>query len=394
MTSLAAIEYLQSAEGEEQFRAAADIDLSGSALVREISRLRQRLSPEQASAVVEQVALRRRAGAKFSHAEEMLFTSDGLEQSSGELLAEHSAERFSGSAHVADMCCGIGGDSLALARLSHVVAYDSDPVCLACARHNARVLGLDCRIDFEDADVQELDSGALHQRSVDAIFFDPSRRSQGRRIYSLDAYHPPVSLIDRWLPVLPAICVKIAPGVDRNEVRWDCEQEFVAVGPDLKEGLLWFGPLAQNARRATVLPSGAALVNQRAGQAAAGEPTAWLYDPSPAVTRAGLVAELALLLGAWQLDERLAYLTGPQLVETPLARAYAIESWQPFGLKRLQAQLRTLDTGRIEVHRRGAPIEPAELERRLRLDGRGFRLVFITRLRGRLISIICHPPAV
>jgi hypothetical protein len=110
------------------------------------------------------------------------------------------------------------------------------------------------------------------------------------------------------------------------------------------------------------------------------------------VNRAGLVAELALLLGAQQIDERLAYLTGAELVETPLARAYAIESWQPFGLKRLHAHLRALDVGRVEVHRRGAPIEPAELERRMRLDGKGFRLVFITRLRGRLIAIVCRPP--
>jgi THUMP domain-like/RNA cap guanine-N2 methyltransferase len=393
VTAIAAIEYLQSAAGEEQLRAVAEFDLSDNALLREITRLRKKLSAEQAAAVMEQAALRRRAAAKFSRAAEMLFTPDGLEQSSGELLAGHSAGRFSGFSRVGDLCCGIGGDTLALALHARVASFDNDPVCVACAGHNARIYGLETRIELQLADVQEINTSALHQKSIDAIFFDPSRRSEGRRIYSIDAYHPPVTLIDRWLPEIPAIGVKIAPGVEREQVRWECEQEFVAAGSDLKECLLWFGPLAQTTHRATVLPAVATLVKQQPGPTAVGEPAAWLYDPSPAVTRAGLVAELAQLLGARQLDERLAYLTGTQLVETPLARVYAIESWQSFGLKRLQAHLRSLEVGRVEVHRRGAPIEPAELERRLHLEGKSFRLVFVTRLRGRLISIICHPPA-
>jgi THUMP domain-like len=108
------------------------------------------------------------------------------------------------------------------------------------------------------------------------------------------------------------------------------------------------------------------------------------------VTRAGLIWELALMLGARQLDPRLAYMTAPERVDTPLARAYAVESWMPFNLKRLQARLRSLGAGRVEVHRRGAPIEPAELERQLRQEGSARRLVFLTRLRGRMIAIICH----
>src|SRR4029453_15139138 len=38
------------------------------------------------------------------------------------------------------------------------------------------------------------------------------------------------------------------------------------------------------------------------------QPGAFLLDPSPAVTRAGLVEELARDLGAWKLDPRIAFL--------------------------------------------------------------------------------------
>jgi hypothetical protein len=393
MFTLAAIEYLQSPNGAEHLRSAAALDLRGPALLRELSRLRKTLSAEQASAVLEQTALRRRAADKFTHAAAMLFTAEGLEQSSGELLADHAARRYRHVHRVADMCCGIGGDTLALATQSLVDAVDIDPIRLACAAHNARATGLDSRITFHLGDVEQIEAEVLRDWGIEAIFFDPSRRSGGRRIFSLDAYHPRVGIVDGWLPKVPALGIKVAPGVEREEVRWQCEQEFVALGSDLKEAMLWFGPFAKTSRRATVLPSGVSLANGQTESQPVEAPSAWLYDPSPAVTRAGLVGELAQLLGAHQLDERLAYLSGSNHVETQLAKAYEIESWQPFGLKRLQAHLRSLNAGRVEVHRRGAPIDPSDLERRLRLEGTEFRLVFVTRLRGKLIAIICRPPA-
>ncbi|OLT16508.1 hypothetical protein BJF78_13855 [Pseudonocardia sp. CNS-139] len=57
----------------------------------------------------------------------MFFTRDGLEQSSAEVVARHTARRYAGAATVADLCCGIGGDLLALAAGSAVVAVDRDP---------------------------------------------------------------------------------------------------------------------------------------------------------------------------------------------------------------------------------------------------------------------------
>jgi hypothetical protein len=397
VTTLAAIEYLKSPDGSERLREAAGLDLTGQTLLRELTRLRRSLSAEQASAVMEQAALRRRGEAKFSRAASMLFTPEGLEQASGERLARHSADRYQGISRVADFCCGIGGDTIALAGEARVDAYDNDPVRLSCAEHNATVYGLSERVSFHLADVQaiELAGSSIDGRppASDAIFFDPSRRAEGRRIFSLSEYHPPVTLVERWLPVVPAIGVKVAPGVLRHEVSWDCEQEFVAEGTDLKECLLWFGPLKTSPQRATVLPAAATLIAGGAPEPPIEAPAGWLYDPSPAVTRAGLVWELALILGARQHDPRLAYLSAPDLIETPFARAYAIESWMPFNLKRLQAQLRLAGVGRVEVHRRGAPIDPADLERRLRLEGDEYRLLFVTRLRGAMVVVTCHPSA-
>jgi SAM-dependent methyltransferase len=385
MMSLRDLEFLQSPAGMEQLHLAAGFDLVASSLVRDLDALRRKLTPSQSAAVLGQAALRRRGRLKFDLAEEMLFTADGLEQASSQAVAAHSAARYAIFDRVADCCCGVGGDLLALARRTHVDAYDIDPVAIACAKHNLVVHGLAERVAFHQIDLETAETP-----ETEAIFFDPSRRENGRRVFSINEYHPSIRLVDRWSARVAAIGIKVAPGVDHDEITWDCEREFVAEGPDLKEGLLWLGPLATVARRATVLPSGISLVSKGAPKPELGQPSAWLYDPSPAITRAGLVAELAALIGAQQLDPKLAYLTGRELVETPLAPAFAIESWLPFGLKRLRAHLRSLDVGRVEVRRRGAPIEPAMLERQLRLEGSQTRLLFLTRMSGRMIAIICR----
>lgn len=385
MLTLESVAYLRSSEGAAALRAAAELDPGEQALLRELERLRRRLAPELAGAVLEQVRLRAKAAMKFTHASEMLFTREALEQASGERVAAHSAARYRGCARIADLCCGIGGDTLALAQQAPVDAYDLDPVRLACAEHNAAIHGLGDRIRFHLADVEKMPVPA-----ADAIFYDPNRRVEGRRIFSLAAYRPPVALVERWLSLVPAIGVKVAPGLAHDEVIWECEQEFVAERNDLKEALLWFGPLATAARRASLLPGEATLVGAGTPRPELSEPLAWIYDPSPAVTRAGLIWELAASLGARQLDPALAYLTAREFVATPFARAYAVEAWLPFNLKRLKACLRQRGIGRVRVQKRGSPIDTDQLERQLRLTGDSTRVLILTKLSGRPVAIICR----
>src|SRR5260221_4171799 len=72
--------------------------------------LRERYPPGLVAAALTQQALRTAARAKFSRAEQMLFTRAGLEQASSEITAAHSAARYAAATLVADLCCGIGGD--------------------------------------------------------------------------------------------------------------------------------------------------------------------------------------------------------------------------------------------------------------------------------------------
>ncbi len=89
--------------------------------------------------------LRMRAEAKFGRARDMFFTRAGLEQASSEPLARHRARRYDGARQVADLCCGIGGDLLALAAGRPVLAVDRDPLHLRMARVNAGAYRRGCR---------------------------------------------------------------------------------------------------------------------------------------------------------------------------------------------------------------------------------------------------------
>lgn len=222
-----------------------------------------------------------------------------------------------------------------------------------------------------------------------AFFFDPARRVGGRRKFSVRDYEPPLAQALAWLKHAPAGGVKISPGVDLDELAgYDAEVEFISERGDLKECTLWFGPLRTASRRATLLPGPHTLLAHPAARAELGPPQAYLYEPDPAVLRAGLVTTLAAQLDARQLDADIAYLTAPRLQATPFARAYAIEDALPFQLKRLRERLRALHVGRVTVKKRGSPLEPEALIKQLRLDGPEERVVVLTHVAGKAWALI------
>jgi len=100
---------------------------------------------------------------------------------------------------------------------------------------------------------------------------------------------------------------------------------------------------------------------------------------------------LGASLGAAQLDADIAYLTADRYQPTPFARAWAVESWFPFGLKKLRDYLRQRNVGRLTVKKRGSPLQPETLIRDLRLSGEAERVIFLTHLRGRPIVVIAWP---
>jgi hypothetical protein len=170
--------------------------------------------------------------------------------------------------------------------------------------------------------------------------------------------------------------------------------EFVAAGRDLKEAVLWSPALAEAATRATVLPAvpGAAAVSLLPS---AGEPLAvaapgpYLLDPSPAVTRAGLVAELGRAVGGWQVDPRIAFLSTAAAIESPFARVLKVERDLPWHEREVRAVLRELEIGALDIRRRGLAGDVADIHRRLRPRGPRRATLVMTRVLDRPWAFVC-----
>ncbi|WP_370076144.1 SAM-dependent methyltransferase [Streptacidiphilus sp. MAP12-16] len=354
------------------------------------TRLRRSHPAELVSAAIGQARLRQRAAAKFgADAERMYFTPDGVEQATRTSVADWRARRFAelGVGYVADLCSGIGGDAIALARAGiTVLAVDRDPLTCAVAEANAEALGLSELIVQQCSDVTDIDLTAC-----EGVFVDPARRGGRGRIFDPEAYSPPLSVAVRAARAVPHAALKVAPGIPHDAVPEGAEAEWVSDGGDVKEAVLWFGTDAGQPHRATLLPTGDSLTGGRLPDPEAGPVRRYLYEPDGAVIRAHLVAEVAARLGATLIDPTIAYLTADELLPTPFATPYEITDVLPFGLKKLKALLRERGVGTVVIKKRGSAVEPEELRRKLRPEGVNSCTVFLTRVAGAPTMLLGQP---
>jgi len=352
--------------------------------------LSRRYEPELARAALEIAIARIKAAAKFPFASQLYATREALEQASNWEISTYRAGRYRPYQRAIDLGCSIGGDTLALAGVVPTLGVDMDALRLMMARLNAQALGLNQQADFIQADLR-VALPFQARRSSSVAFFDPARRREGRRVWSVEAYQPPLSIVKDWLLRFSGLGVKISPGVKLIELRqYDAEVEFISLNGELKEAVLWFSELKTTDRRATLLPGAHSLTAETDSPAMISDPRAFLYEPDPAILRAGLVRRLAELLGAAQLDPEIAYLTAEQRRETPFARSWQVEDWFPFNLKRLRAYLHEHRIGRVTIKKRGSPLQPEALLHDLRLAGEEERVLFLTRVRGKPAVIVAR----
>jgi SAM-dependent methyltransferase len=390
-------------------------------------RLRREYPAELVALAMAQHELRLAAVAKFSRAAEMLFTRAGYEQSSSEAIARYRAARLAGArrgaGRVADLCCGIGGDLIALAGAGEVLAVDRDEVHARLARHNATVYGQAGQVAAVVSDVRE-----VRLAGVAAVFIDPARRA-GPGAGAVSAGHAPANPVRRFRAGLSeppldwcvglagqvaAVCVKAAPGLPADLIPPGWEAEFVAEGRDLKEAVLWSPAMATapvaappggppGPRRATVIaparggevPGGhVTLVAQPGDPVPLREPGEYLLDPNPAVTRAGLVEDLARTLGGdtAKIDPQIAFLTLDRPAQTPFARTLRVLESAPWHEKRFAARLRDLGIGAVDIRRRGLAGDVDQIRRRLKLAGNDRATLVITRVDDKPWGIICTEP--
>ncbi|MFD7845395.1 class I SAM-dependent methyltransferase [Nocardia sp. NPDC059764] len=377
------IAYLSSAAGAAALAEVGDFALSSASLLKDLERIR-RGHGDRAAALVETVRLRRRATAKLAGAGDWLFTDDALQQATPSAVAAHRAQRLAGRT-VHDVTCSIGAELAALAAVCPaVIGSDLDDIRLAMAAHNA------CARNVLLAKADAL----VPCSTADVVIADPARRADGRRTHDPAKLQPPLpDLLTAYSG--RDLAVKCAPGLDFDTLGWSGEVEVVSLDGAVREACLWSPGLTEPGvtRRATVLSATAdpwTLTDTAPDDIPEREPGEWIIDPDGAVVRAGLVRHYAAKHGLWQLDPRIAYLTGDQVPDG--VRGFRVLDRMEFREKPLRAELHRRDCGPLEILTRGVDIDPDALRARIKPRGSVPHTLVVTRIGRAATVFLCTTP--
>ena len=320
-----------------------------------ISRIAEATSPNAARWAFTQWDLRHRAAAKFALAGEMLFDRDGFEMASDERLATYHASHFPTGAKVIEVGCGIGSDTIALARRGPVIAYESDPERAAIARHNLQVHGLEAEVRT-----------AVWTPDVagEFVFADPSRRAGGRRTLEPSDFSPnPIELV-RAYSGADLLGIKLSPMLpDTFFDIFEARCEYASLGRECRESILWFGE--ERGTFAVHIESGELLPScEPAGVVE--DPLAWVFEADPASIRAHALGSFEVP----SLGDSNGYLTGDQPLTSPWLRGYRTLECGRFDVKEVRTALAKHDARTPEIKQRGTGVDPAVLRKQLRSQGK------------------------
>ncbi|MEN9343155.1 MAG: hypothetical protein RIR24_742 [Actinomycetota bacterium] len=368
-------------------------------VVKLVSALRaEGYAPGLVAAVLSQAKLRRRARKKFGDfTDGMLFTEDGLEQASRLQAAALHAGRFRGAGieQVADLGCGIGAESMAMAAIDlNVRAFEIDEITAAIAVFN---LGAFDNVEVEQADITTLDLSQF-----EALFFDPARREldgKGERaIRKFDPaqFSPNFEWVLEQARTKPS-GIKLGPGHPHEAIARDAEAQWLSIDGDLVELALWFGDVKRPkvARAATVVNStgrheivSESFESEPADVAPLGQ---FIYEPDNSVVRSHLIADLAREVSATLISPEIAYLSSDNEIDSPLMRGFRIIDEMAFDRKKLKAHLREKNIGTLEIKKRGVDVVPEQLRKDLGLKGEIAATLILTRVGDDHRALLAEP---
>ncbi len=381
-----------------------------------ISNLRKKYPEDLVRVAIEQLELRKRAKSKFPFADQMLFTKEGLEQSTGKRIADYHATHFPNGARLLDACCGIGGDAVALSGKGEVLAVDQNPAATFCTEHNFQIHSeqeaIKSRFRAITGNVVELNLPELQVEGFEFAFFDPSRRTDGRegerrRVNAAEDYSPPLSWVSELRKSFSGTAVKVSPAIDDETLRaLGGAVEFISNKGECKEALVLLDELASRTDandyktdppRYTAVVLGAESLRAKltpfdCAPLKISPPQEWLIEPDPAVIRAHLLPQIAHLTQASLLEPGIAYLTSEREIDTLFALSYKIVETLDFNIKQIQSRMRSLGGKMTTVKKRNVPIEPEEVLKSLKSGGDTPYFLILSPHKGKTLALICEPP--
>lgn len=350
-----------------------------------ITRFRKDWPPDLVTGAVRLILARRKAATKGPHWERLVADPVGVEQATSLDVARHKTRRFTdcGITEIVDLCCGIGGDAMALSEALDVCLVDADPARVWMARHNvAQSVGRRIPAVAMDVTALRMPSRPFH--------IDPERRtSDGRRQHRFDEGKPDGTFLLALIDRAKDGALKLSPGVDLETLP-PGEIELINWRGTLVQTVLWTGRLARepSLRTATRLPEGATLTGPPGLPIPCADPDRYLLTVDPAIERAGLVGALCQLLGLPAIHPALGLLTADTTPLSPWLTPYEHLETLPWREKAVKAWLMAHDAGEVTVKTRDRVVDPDSVSLRLRGKGAQGYTVFVMRMGQKVVAWI------
>jgi len=348
--------------------------------------------------IATQLKLRRKAISKFPSwsGKDLLYTERALEQSSGEIAAQHKHNWLKG--RVIDLSGGLGSDLIHSADQINFMAYcDINADLCDLFRHNTSVLGI-----FPDA-IHHGDGIEILKNYpddfFDIVYVDPDRRMGKGRTVSLKEASPDISNhLDLILSKGKLLLVKASPALDPTEAERQIpglsEYHVVSVDAEVKEVLL----LVCREKKDRVIRSASVIKGDQYIHLTdegirstnwKGDVPVIFCEPDPAIIRAELCSELAAKHDVFHISPSSVYLVGDEKPENFPGRVFRVMEVIPANFRSVKDWCKANSYTKANIARREFPEDPESIRKALKLKDGGDLYLFFTKHKGNYACLAC-----
>ncbi|MEO9593336.1 class I SAM-dependent methyltransferase, partial [Rhodopirellula bahusiensis] len=346
-------------------------------------------------------------------------TRRAIQQSTTLQVAQFKASWF-GDHPVTDICCGIGGDLIALARRGPTTGIDASKSVLSFTAANLVTAGVNANLHW--LDVMESDPADVVSGSK-WIHIDPDRRANNQRHVQPDAWLPTWERTEALLGQTEGGLVKMAPATTLDaSIAENCHLMWISSGGSVREQTAIWGnlptpPSIQNNGNAWQAGGRTAVVLKHetvqcfstrsddwtTPATATSSAEGWMIDPDGAIRAAGLTDHFAHCHEAKTLGGPSGFLTAdwheidsqpsqPNVAIQHLAMIAKTRDRMSCDDRALRRYFRKAKAYPEIVKVRGVDIDPAKLGKKLRECGETPLALWIGRNGKKTYAVVTDLP--
>jgi hypothetical protein len=352
--------------------------------------LRQEFTAEQCRQLTQQISLHPLIFQKFGDMPDIFCDRYALEQATSREIGEYKSGLIPPNTKVADLCCGMGGDSFFLHRSVHTTGYDLDTTRLKMYDFNLKNLNRNYSIQLQDVCNREY--------TEDFILIDPARRDDynGPK-WDPRSLNPGMEWLQSMISKGYHCLIKLPPGIQHSLQSPTLDTEYIGGHRDCREQLIRSGFLAsaEPMVRAICVHTKAQFEypaqDLKKKHLPVKNPGEFLYEPTPVMRRSRLFIPLGQNLDLWQADTHNSWLSGDRPVHHPFLNGFKILGRTGNNRNRIKNLLKDFNIGPLSIKSRNVELDPALEIKKLNSKGEQSGVLIYTRIEGKDITFLCQP---